>query len=66
MCESIFLPTRPRRPDGDGKCTFPSVVTLDSVLNCYGKVEREADTLRVIKITDHVDATFIQFRLLEM
>jgi hypothetical protein len=36
----------------NGKCTFPSVVTLDADLACNGEVECNADMLRVVKITD--------------
>ena len=36
----------------NGKCTFPSIVTLQKDLQCNGEVECNADILRAVKIED--------------
>ena len=36
----------------NGKCTYPSTVTLDNDLKCNGDVECGADILRAVKVVD--------------
>lgn len=50
----------------DGKCTYPSTVTLDVDLECSGDIECGADILRAVKVVDG-DAwgfyTYVRMRL---